>query len=89
MINDELNLVTSTKSQRVTVDGYIFSIEIYRLENDATWTLEVVDHDGTSHIWKEPFRTDQDACKAALQALDQEGAIAFMGGSNPLPLRES
>ena len=55
MIEDTPNLVTSGKSQRVLVDGYHFSIEIYRLERQKNWTLEVVDLDGTSHVWEEEF----------------------------------
>jgi hypothetical protein len=89
MTDDEPNLVTSSKSQRVTVDGYPFSIEIYRLEAERTWTLEVVDQHGTSHVWDETFESDRDARNAALQALDQEGAIAFMRGSNVIPFRQS
>jgi len=43
MVEEEPNLVTSSKSQHVTVDGYPFSIEIYRLEDETEWSLEVVD----------------------------------------------
>ncbi|WP_457648640.1 hypothetical protein [Profundibacter sp.] len=41
MIDNEPNLVTSGKSQRIIVDGYPFSIEIYRLENEkpGPWKL--------------------------------------------------
>ena len=53
MIDDEPNLVTSGKSQHIVVDGYPFSIEIYRLEDEKIWTLEVVDHENTSHVWEE------------------------------------
>ena len=48
MMNDGPDVVISGKSQDVVVDGYRFSIQIYRLESDETWTLEVVDQDGTS-----------------------------------------
>ncbi len=53
MIDDEPNLVTSGKSQHIVVDKYPFSIEIYRLEDEKIWTLEVVDHENTSHVWEE------------------------------------
>lgn len=87
MIDDDPKLVTSGKSQKVVVDGYPFSIEIYRLETEKTWSLEVVDHEGTSHVWEELFRCDKDAHDAALQALESEGAIAFMRGDNVIPFR--
>lgn len=48
MIDDTPDIVHSGKSQRVVVDGLPFSIEIYRLASDTTWTLEVVDAEGTS-----------------------------------------
>ena len=88
MIDEEPNLVQSSKSQRVVIDGYPFSIEIYRLETDKTWTLEVVDHEGSSHVWDDQFRSDKDARDAAVQALESEGAIAFMRGDNVIPFRQ-
>ena len=70
MIEDEPNLIKPAKSQQVVVDGHPFSIQIYRLETDKTWTLEVVDLDGTSHVWDEQFKSDKDARNVALEALD-------------------
>ena len=86
--DQEPKLVTSDKSQRVLVDGYPFSIQIYRLETDKTWTLEVVDHEGTSHVWDEQFRSDGDARNAAIEGLESEGAAAFMRGDNLIPFRK-
>lgn len=89
MTEDEPNMITSSKSQRLAVDGYVFSIEIYRLETDSTWILEVVDHHGTSHVWENQFSSDKDARTAALEALESEGAVAFMRGDNVVPFRKS
>ena len=86
-MNDGPDVVISGKSQDVVVDGYRFSIQIYRLESDKTWTLEVVDQDGTSHVWDEEFKTDRDARNIALQELEKEGAVAFMRGSNVIPFQ--
>jgi hypothetical protein len=88
MTDDEPNMITSSKSQRVAVDGYVFSIEIYRLETDSTWILEVVDHEGTSHVWEDQFSSDKDARTAAVEALESEGALAFMRGDNIVPFRK-
>ena len=85
--NDEPNLVTSSKSLRVVLKGHPFSIEIYRLENEVQWTLEVVDAEGTSHVWNELFDDDRDARDAAIQALEQEGPHAFTRGNNVVPFR--
>jgi len=88
MIDNEPNLVTSGKSQRIIVDGYPFSIEIYRLENEKTWTLEVVDYDSASHVWDEQFKSDKDARNAALQEIESEGPLAFMRGNNVIPFTQ-
>ena len=81
-VEEEPNLVTSSKSQRVVIDGYPFAIEIYRLEADPLWTLEVVDADGASHVFEEQFASDKDARNAALSEIEQLGAVAFMQGDN-------
>lgn len=85
MADEEPNLVASPKSQRVMIDGYDFSIAIYRLEQDKTWTLEVVDFEGASYVWDEQFASDKEARNAALQELDKLGALAFMRGDNVIP----
>lgn len=87
--DDEPNLVTSSKSERIVVDGYSFSIDIFRLEADETWTLEVVDHSGTSHVWEEQFTSDAEARDDAINAIKTEGAVAFMRGNNVIPFRDS
>jgi hypothetical protein len=86
--DDEPTLVTSGKSKRIVVDGYPFSIDIYRLETETTWTLEVVDHEGNSHVWEEQFTSDTEARDAAINALETEGALAFMRGNNVIPFRQ-
>lgn len=89
MIEDEPDLITSGKSRHVIIDGLPFSIEIYRLEQDKTWTLEVVDHEGTSHVWDDQFATEKEARNTAIQAIEAEGAIAFMRGDNVIPFRKT
>jgi hypothetical protein len=86
-MDDEPNLVTSGKSRGVVIDGFAFDIEIYRLEEDERWTLEVVDQEGTSHVWNEEFVTDTEAYQAAVSTIESEGAIPFMRGGNVVPFR--
>jgi len=89
MTEDEIpNIVTSGRSTKFVIDGYAFSVDIYRLETEKAWTLEVIDHQGASHVWDEPFPSDGDARDAAIQALESEGAIAFMRGDNIIPFRQ-
>lgn len=87
--DDEPALVTSSKSQSVVVDGYRFAIEIHRMENEKSWTLEVVDIEGTSHVWDDTFNSDKDARDAALLAIETDGAVAFMRGDNVVPFRRT
>lgn len=84
---DEPNIVASGKSQKIMVDGVRFNIDIYRLETDTFWTLEVVDAENTSHVWEDQFSSDKDARDAAIKAIKSEGAIAFMRGNNVIPFR--
>lgn len=85
--NHEPNLVRSGKSTSISVDGYHFTIEIFRLETDKTWTLEVVDYDNTSHVWDEQFDSDAEALGVAVKAIETEGALAFIRGNNVVPFR--
>lgn len=80
--DEEPNLVTSGKSKRISIDGFVFAIEIYRLEADTTWSLEVVDQDGTSHVWDDTFESDKEAFNVAVEAIEKEGALTFMRGNN-------
>lgn len=86
--DDDPNLVTSGKSKRIVVDGYPFSIDIFRLETYTTWTLEVVDHQNTSHVWDEQFESDTEARDVAVKTIKAEGALAFMRGKNVIPFRQ-
>ena len=79
---EDPNIITSSKSQRVLVDGHPLSIEIYRIETDPMWTLEVVDDEGTSTVWEDPFATDADALEEAVKAINEEGIAAFRDDGN-------
>lgn len=87
MTEDKPNLIASSKSRRVVLEDHPFSIEIYRLEDEDQWTLEVVDAEGTSHVWDELFDSDREARDTAIRALEQEGPQAFMRGDNVVPFR--
>ena len=81
-------LVQSPFCRKVEVDGHAFEVSIYRLDRDADWILEVVDEDGTSHVWDDKFTTDHAALAEALQAFEDEGAEGFAGPTGGhVPLR--
>ncbi|MDH2327824.1 hypothetical protein QCN27_13215 [Cereibacter sp. SYSU M97828] len=91
MTDDTPNIVHSGKSQSVVVDGLRFDIQIYRGEDEKDWILEVVDAEGTSHVWEDRFASDRDARNEAIQDLETHGARAFMRGDeagNVVPFRQ-
>lgn len=71
------NIVRSGLSGKVASDGLVVDVEIYRLESDPTWTLEVVDHEGGSTVWDEQFTNDEEALAAFKRVLADEGIGAF------------
>lgn len=79
------NIVFSGLSRKVRLDDQDYRIEIYRLEHEQLWALEVVDKDGTSTVWDEQFKSDQDALEAVLRAIRDEGAAAFREFGNVVP----
>ena len=76
------NLVDSGLSQRTIIEGHKFKIEIYRLEQEPQWSLEVVDEDGTSTVWDDLFDTDQAALDEVLKTIKEEGLSAFRDSGN-------
>lgn len=76
------NLVDSGLSQRTIIEGHKFKIEIYRLEHEPQWSLEVVDEDGTSTVWDDLFDTDQAALDEVLKTIKEEGLSAFRDSGN-------
>jgi hypothetical protein len=71
-------LKLSPLSQAVAVEGHRFEISIISPEKKSEWTLEVLDDQGISHTWNDPFATDKEALQAALDAFAEEGAAGFL-----------
>lgn len=80
-------IIDSELSREVTIGYQRFSIEIYRLETEEKWTLEVVDEEGTSTVWDELFDSDQVALGVALRMLNEDEART-PGNGLPKPLLE-
>lgn len=81
------NLVISDLSREHSQGTGRVRIEIYRLESEEQWTLEVVADDGTSTVWDDTFVTDQVALDEAVRAVDEEGVRSFLEGGNVIPFR--
>lgn len=74
----EKELVLSELCQTVSRDSTFVEIEIYRLEDDDTWTLEVVDETNASTVWDNKYPTEQAALDEALRVINEEGIRSFM-----------
>ncbi|MGE8136454.1 hypothetical protein ACQKO5_22940 [Novosphingobium subterraneum] len=79
------NIVNSALSRQVTDKGITVDVQIYRLEHEPGWTLEVVNQSGTSTVWDTEFSTDEEASSAFKIALDEEGIEAFIDNANVIP----
>lgn len=79
------NIVNSALSRTVREKDIAVEVQIYRLEHEPGWTLEVVNQSGTSTVWETEFATDEEAFSAFQIALDEEGIEAFLDSTNVIP----
>jgi len=79
-------LVRSSFSGPVTRQAVTVRLEIYRLEDDPKWVLEVVSAHGTSTVWDDLFNTDGAAYEAFETAVEQEGMAAFLDDAETPPV---
>ena len=64
---------------RIQRDGTFVDIHIYRLAGKGDpWSLEVVDHEGSSTVWNELFPTDRAAYREFYQTMEQDGIRSFV-----------
>jgi hypothetical protein len=81
MIDEDPEIEESPLSGIVTRDGVAVRVEIYRLvEGDESWTLEVIDHEGTSTVWDDRFATDKEAYDEFYRVLETDGIRSFLEG---------
>lgn len=83
------NLVTSSLSGNQSQDGICVQVQIYRLESEAQWTLEVVNENGTSIVWDDQFASDDEAFRAFEQVVKEEGMATFDDSATIIPFPRS
>ena len=76
-VDPEPELIESPLSRSFAWDGVRLDVQIYRLATERGWILEVVNENGTSIVWDDPFDTDRDADAAFRDTLAREGVNAF------------
>lgn len=84
MIESDPEIVHSGLSRMITIDAITVDVSIYRLEEDAEWTLEVINDRGTSIAWQETFGTEEDAYQAFQLTVAQEGMQTFLDDADHL-----
>ena len=78
-MNEEPKLEVSPLSQQVSSGGRTVSVEIYRLEGETSWTLEVVDEHNNSTVWDDTFETESAALTEAKKTILAEGVSSLIG----------
>lgn len=78
-MNDEPKLETSQLSQEISSGGKTVSVQIYRLEGEATWALEIVDEYNNSTVWDDTFETESAALTEAKKTILAEGVNSLVG----------
>ncbi len=78
-MNEEPKLEVSPLSQQVSSGGRTVSSEIYRLEGETSWALEVVDEYNNSTVWDDTFETDSAALTEAKKTILSEGVSTLIG----------
>ncbi len=75
----EPELVFSDLGQKIDSDGKTVEVEIYRMDNDERWCLEVTDEFGNSSVWEDTFATDVEALDEVNTAIREETIDSFIG----------
>lgn len=83
--NRDPNIVHSSLSGLVTIDGIAVDVHIYRLEHDPKWALEVINEARTSTTWDNLFDSDDEAFAAFEKVVEEEGVETFLDNDNVIP----
>jgi uncharacterized protein len=83
MTDDDPEIIFSERSGHYLVDGVRLEVSIYKTDRDPEWVLEVINSNGTSIVWDDPFEDDGLAWKAFEQAVEEEGVRVFLDEGDP------
>ena len=78
-MKDEPKLIISNMSQELSSGSRTLNVEIYRLENESEWTLEIEDEFNNSTVWYQTFETESAALVEAKKSILAEGVKSFIG----------
>jgi len=78
-MNEEPKLEVSPLSQEILSGGKKVRVEIYRIEGESSWALEVVDEYNNSTVWDDAFVTESAALTEAKKTILSEGVSSLIG----------
>lgn len=78
-MEEEQNIKFSELTQEIAAGNTSVNIEIYRLEGQQGWYLEIVDEHCNSTVWDEAFSTDAEALGEAKKTIATDGIQSFIG----------
>ena len=85
--DDRPEIIFSELCCEIEVEGHLLTVEIFRLEDEVGWRLEVENEFGTLYIHDDPFIADGLAWNAFKKTVDEEGLMAFMSKADRKKLR--
>ncbi len=78
-MNSDPEIEYSPLCGRILGKGLSVEVKIFRIKDSGDdWTLEVVDREGGSTVWDDPFESDQDAFDQVTLTIEKEGIGSFL-----------
>ncbi|MBK5567855.1 hypothetical protein AB4Z34_27765 [Ensifer sp. 2YAB10] len=78
MTDEEQTYEYSEFSGQFSDDGVVVELRIYRpAGTNHDWVLEVIDEEGFSTTWEDPFPTDREAFEEFIATVQRDGIQAF------------
>ena len=75
----------SPLNQELSSGGGTVSVEIFRLEGEREWTMQLVDEYSNCTVWDDTFPTDAAALVEAKKAILEETISSFIGPADGKP----
>ena len=71
-------IIMSPLCREIAGQGTKIQVDIYRIEDEPGWVLEVIDEENASTVWDDPFGTDQAALDAVMEIIERDGIRSFL-----------
>jgi hypothetical protein len=78
-MNEYPKIEFSPLSQSISSGGKTVNVQIFRLEGESAWVLEVEDEFNNSTVWDDTFESDAAALTEVKRTILAEGVKALIG----------